>query len=141
MISGTVKRWDDGEGWGVLVSPEVPGEVFAHFSCIDGQGYTSLYGEHVQFEWEPFSSGQDGTTSGPRVWFGRADPRGGSRQAISDGTHWGRHHAAPAFASSPSWIAPWRSMSFGYCYVIAAVSNDFVVRPRRVPSRRRLLTR
>jgi cold shock protein len=61
MALGTVKHWSDDDGWGVLTSPEVPGEVFAHFSRIDGDGYRSLdAGEQVQFEWEDFAPGQDG---------------------------------------------------------------------------------
>jgi cold shock CspA family protein len=35
MVDGIVKTWDGDEGWGVLTSPDVPGEVFAHFSNID----------------------------------------------------------------------------------------------------------
>ena len=38
IVQGTVKSWSDDVGWGVLVSPELPGEVFAHFSHIQGQG-------------------------------------------------------------------------------------------------------
>ena len=61
MVEGTVKRWDDDEGWGVLTSPEVPGEVFAHFSRIEADGYRSLHdGERVRFDWEDSPSGQDG---------------------------------------------------------------------------------
>jgi CspA family cold shock protein len=58
---GTVNRWSDEDGWGVLTSPEVPGEVFAHFAHIEAEGYRSLDdGEHVEFEWEHFPPGQDG---------------------------------------------------------------------------------
>jgi CspA family cold shock protein len=59
-VTGTVQRWDDEEGWGVLVSPEVEGTVFAHFSHIrDMTGYRSLAtSQQVEFEHE--SPGQDG---------------------------------------------------------------------------------
>jgi CspA family cold shock protein len=58
---GTVKRWSDEEGWGVLISPWVPGEVFSHFSHIASDGYRTLTpGDDVQFEWEEYPSGQDG---------------------------------------------------------------------------------
>jgi CspA family cold shock protein len=61
MVEGSVKSWDDDAGWGVLVSREVPGELFAHFMHIDAEGYRSLMpGEHVRFDWEPYPSGQDG---------------------------------------------------------------------------------
>jgi CspA family cold shock protein len=42
MPAATVKTWNDEEGWGVLVSPEVRGEIWAHFSAIDGPGYRGL---------------------------------------------------------------------------------------------------
>lgn len=38
MVEGIVKHWDDDESWGVLTSPDVPGEVFAHFVHIDAEG-------------------------------------------------------------------------------------------------------
>jgi cold shock CspA family protein len=45
----------------VLTSAQVPGELFAHFSHIDGDGYRELQpGERVLIEWEHFPSGQDG---------------------------------------------------------------------------------
>jgi cold shock protein len=61
MVTGVVKSWDDDEGWGVLVSSDVPGEVFAHFAHIYAVGYRSLSeAEQVSFDWEPFPTGQDG---------------------------------------------------------------------------------
>ena len=61
MVDGTVKSWDEDEGWGVLTSPDVPGELFAHFSQIEGDGYRALRaGERVRFEAEGFPGGQDG---------------------------------------------------------------------------------
>ena len=61
MVDGIVRHWNDDEGWGVLTSPDVPGEVFAHFSHIDAEGYRSLDdGESVRFDWEHFPPGQDG---------------------------------------------------------------------------------
>lgn len=47
-----MKFWNDDKGWGVLTSGEVPGEVFAHFSHIEADGYRSLdEGERVEFDW------------------------------------------------------------------------------------------
>ena len=66
MVVGTVKRWSDEDGWGVLTSPWVPGEVFAHFIHIESDGYRTLtQGEEVQFEWEHYPSGQDGCCAAP----------------------------------------------------------------------------
>lgn len=41
-VEGTTRSWSDGEGWGVLASPDVDGEVWAHFSNIEAVGYRSL---------------------------------------------------------------------------------------------------
>ena len=61
-VRGTVKTWSDEEGWGVLTSPEVPGDVFAHFSSISGSGYRSLIpGGAVSFDYgNAVPGGQDG---------------------------------------------------------------------------------
>jgi CspA family cold shock protein len=59
-VRGRVLRWDDDEGWGVLVSDEVSGTVFAHFAHIQMDGYRSLAaGQVVEFAYEP-GRGQDG---------------------------------------------------------------------------------
>ncbi|MEV5533756.1 cold-shock protein [Streptomyces prunicolor] len=61
-VHGTVRSWDDESGWGVLTSPEVPGEVWAHFSAVqttDPGAFASLEpGEAVLFTWE--EADQDG---------------------------------------------------------------------------------
>jgi cold shock protein len=58
-VTGTVQDWDAVEGWGVLVSPEVDGTVFAHFSVIDAPGYRELHaGQPVSFTYT--TPGQDG---------------------------------------------------------------------------------
>jgi cold shock protein len=50
--AGTVKVWHEDEGWGVLVSADVAGEVLAHFSNIRGGGYRLLtVGERVEFRY------------------------------------------------------------------------------------------
>jgi len=60
VVRGTVKTWYAEEGWGVLVSPDVAGEVFAHVSHIQADGYRDLQeGAKVDFEYEPFPEGQD----------------------------------------------------------------------------------
>ncbi|MFC4909084.1 cold-shock protein [Actinomadura gamaensis] len=60
-VEGVVRAWDDEQGWGVLASPGVPGEVWAHFSAVlTGPGeFASLSpGEPVVFRWE--RADQDG---------------------------------------------------------------------------------
>jgi CspA family cold shock protein len=50
-VIATVREWSDEEGWGVLVADEVPGDIFAHFSNIQMDGYKTLKpGEHVEIE-------------------------------------------------------------------------------------------
>lgn len=51
MVEGTVKAWSDDEGWGVLESAEVPGDVWAHFGAIETTGFRTLaVGQRVTFE-------------------------------------------------------------------------------------------
>jgi CspA family cold shock protein len=42
MVTATVKSWSDEEGWGVLVSPELREDIWAHFSAIESFGYRGL---------------------------------------------------------------------------------------------------
>jgi cold shock protein len=59
-VTGRVVRWDDDESWGVLVSEEISGPVFAHFSQSQMDGYRTLSpGQSVEFGYEP-GRGQDG---------------------------------------------------------------------------------
>ena len=47
-----MKDWSPEEGWGVLVSPDAPGEVWAHFSAIEGSGFKELLPrESVEFRY------------------------------------------------------------------------------------------
>ena len=47
-----MKIWHGDEGWGVLGSPEIRGDVWAHFSAIEGTGYRELnQGDGVEFEY------------------------------------------------------------------------------------------
>lgn len=60
-VHGTVQSWDDEEGWGVLASPDIQGEIWAHFSAVYAKpgAFASLNpGESVLFTWEEFP--QDG---------------------------------------------------------------------------------
>ena len=60
VVEGTVVRWSNVDGWGVLQSDALDGLVFAHYSDIrDQDGYRSLQaGKPVWFRWE--RPGQDG---------------------------------------------------------------------------------
>ncbi|SFD19961.1 cold-shock protein [Streptomyces aidingensis] len=56
FVVGTVTKWNLSEGWGVVESPDAPGEVFVHFSMIvaDAADYRKLVvGATVRFTWEP----------------------------------------------------------------------------------------
>lgn len=65
-----------GRRLGVLVSPEVPGEVFAHFAHIDAVGYRSLSdGDRVNFEWEHYRPGQATSIGRPGLSADAADLR------------------------------------------------------------------
>jgi cold shock protein len=58
---GRVKRFSDEEGWGVLAAPDVPGEIWVHFSSIEMDGYRNLVeGQQVELDYEHYPPGQDG---------------------------------------------------------------------------------
>jgi CspA family cold shock protein len=60
IAQGTVTSWHGDLGWGVLASPDVPGEVWAHFSAVEGSGYHTLVeGADVRFEYQKVHN-QDG---------------------------------------------------------------------------------
>jgi CspA family cold shock protein len=61
VTHGTVKSFNDEEGWGVLTAPDVPGEIWVHFSGIEMDGYRALVeGQRVEFDCEHYPPGQDG---------------------------------------------------------------------------------
>jgi CspA family cold shock protein len=50
---GTVKFYSPTKGWGGIESTETPGDVWVHFSVIEGEGYRELLeGEAVEFRYE-----------------------------------------------------------------------------------------
>ena len=59
---GTIKEWREDDGWGVLVSPEVSGDVWAHGTQLRPFGYAPLQsGQAVEFSYiEMPGGGQDG---------------------------------------------------------------------------------
>jgi CspA family cold shock protein len=65
---GTVREWDDDQGFGVLDSADTPGGCWVHFSHIVSDGYRSLTpADQVTFTYE--TAAQDGFSyRAVRVW-------------------------------------------------------------------------
>jgi CspA family cold shock protein len=57
VAEGTVK-WFNAKGYGFLTPDDGTGDVFVHFSAIEGSGYRELVeGQRVHFESEPGQKG------------------------------------------------------------------------------------
>ncbi|MGW1008562.1 cold shock domain-containing protein [Streptomyces termitum] len=53
VLHGHVREWHDEEGWGVLVTPALPDDVWAHCSVVEAEGFRSLTaGQAVTFSAE-----------------------------------------------------------------------------------------
>jgi len=51
MYTGTVKWFDAKKGYGFITRDDGEGDVFVHFSAIEGNGFKSLdQGDKVEFE-------------------------------------------------------------------------------------------
>lgn len=51
MPTGTVKWFNNAKGYGFILPDSGGGDVFAHYSCIDMDGYKTLKaGQPVEFE-------------------------------------------------------------------------------------------
>jgi cold shock protein len=51
MSKGTVKWFNEKKGFGFIVDPEVPTDIFVHFSVIQADGFKTLNeGETVEYE-------------------------------------------------------------------------------------------
>jgi CspA family cold shock protein len=51
MVDGVVKWFDAKKGYGFVVSPEVEGDIFVHYTKIQMDGFKKLEtGEQVTFE-------------------------------------------------------------------------------------------
>ena len=53
MHNGTVKWFNEGKGFGFISDDNGSGDVFVHFSAIEGQGFKTLAeGQKVTFDTE-----------------------------------------------------------------------------------------
>ena len=51
LNKGTVKWFNEKKGFGFIVDPAVPGDIFVHFSVIQTDGFKTLTeGEQVAYE-------------------------------------------------------------------------------------------
>ena len=91
MVStGSVRRFDADEGWGVIDGPDVPGGCWVHFSAIAGDGYRQLVvGQRVSFRAEAAS--QDGFAfRALKVWIGEVEPAAPIREQGRSGAYHSR---------------------------------------------------
>ncbi|KMK52156.1 cold-shock protein [[Actinobacillus] muris] len=62
MEIGIVKWFNNAKGFGFITSEAYEGDIFAHFSVIEGEGYRSLkMGQKVQFELSNSDKGASAT--------------------------------------------------------------------------------
>ena len=58
MKTGTVKWFNNAKGYGFIIADESNEDIFAHFSCIEMDGYKTLKaGQSVSFEVEQGDKG------------------------------------------------------------------------------------
>lgn len=51
MYTGTVKRFDEQKGYGFIKPDDGSGDVFVHYSAIEGTGYRGLTeGQRVSYD-------------------------------------------------------------------------------------------
>lgn len=72
VVRGRVKFFNSEKGWGGIKSDETPGDVWVHFSNIEGDGYRELVqGEEVEFRYEV---AQQDSWRYRATWVRRLDP-------------------------------------------------------------------
>ena len=51
MATGTVKWFNDKKGYGFITSEDAKGDIFVHYSAVEGDGFKSLKeGDKVTFD-------------------------------------------------------------------------------------------
>jgi len=51
MANGTVKWFNEKKGFGFIIDPEEPGDIFVHYSAIRADGFRTLAeGDQVEYE-------------------------------------------------------------------------------------------
>jgi CspA family cold shock protein len=51
QVKGTVKWFNDAKGFGFVQSENINGDIFVHYSAIQGDGFKTLSeGQQVEFE-------------------------------------------------------------------------------------------
>lgn len=51
MARGTVKWFNGKKGYGFIIDPTVPEDIFVHFSVIQSNGFRTLFeGDEVEYE-------------------------------------------------------------------------------------------
>ena len=60
MATGVVKWFNEAKGFGFVSNDDGSGDLFVHFSNIEGSGYKSLQeGDKVEFEVAPGRKGEE----------------------------------------------------------------------------------
>ena len=72
---GRVKFFRSDKGWGAIVTPSLPHDVWVHFSSIEGEGFRSLdEGDPVEFTYEDCWGRQD-SWHYRTTWCRRVEPK------------------------------------------------------------------
>lgn len=62
MEIGIVKWFNNAKGFGFITCDSFEGDIFAHFSVVEGEGYRTLkMGQKVQFEFKESDKGASAT--------------------------------------------------------------------------------
>lgn len=63
MATGVVKWFNSTKGYGFIAPDDGSGDLFVHFSAIEGQGYRELVeGQKVEFETQAGRKGPEAAT-------------------------------------------------------------------------------